>query len=247
MTVAPKNKARLGPWQALAGYAITWIIVEALFEFATRWSLERLQLPSVRGRAAVGAAFGVALMWTMLGICILFLRMRGQTLADVGWRWRATGRAWWLAVALVALAGGGALLGPLGQTAQLLTDWSFYRISLALLMGATAGICLETVFRGFVMTQARDAGLPTVIQITMSAVLCALVLARFSYSGYPGHPDLLGVLATTMSSVVLCAFLAVIYVVGQRSLSPAIAAHAAIDMVVEPGLMLLALMGGVVR
>ena len=78
MTVAPKNKARLGPWQALAGYAITWIIVEALFEFATRWSLERLQLPSVRGRAAVGAAFGVALMWTMLGICILFLRMRGQ-------------------------------------------------------------------------------------------------------------------------------------------------------------------------
>jgi membrane protease YdiL (CAAX protease family) len=131
-------RSRLGPWQALIGFAVTWVIVEALFELAIKWFLERLQLPSVRGRAAVGAAFG-------------------------------------------------------------------------------------------------------------SAVLCALVLARFSYSGYPGHPDLSAVIATTLSSVVLCAVFAVIYVIGRRSLGPAIAAHAAIDMVVEPGLMLLAAMGGVVR
>jgi hypothetical protein len=93
-------RTRLGPGQALAGYAATWIIVEALFEFATRWALDRLQLPSIRARAAVGAAFGVALMWTMLGVCVLFLRMRGQTLADVGWRRPATTRSWWLALAL---------------------------------------------------------------------------------------------------------------------------------------------------
>jgi membrane protease YdiL (CAAX protease family) len=240
-------RSRLTPWQALIGFAATWIIVEGLFEFATKWSLETLQLPSVRGRAAVGAAFGVGLMWTMLGICVLFLRWRGQTLADVGWRRPATTRSWWLAVALVVLVAGGALFGPLGKTAQLLSDWSFYRISLALIMGATAGICLETVFRGFIMTQARDAGMPTVIQVTMSAVLCALVLARFAYGSYPTHPDFSGVIASTMSSVVLCAFFAVIYVVGRRSLNPAIAAHAAIDMVVEPGLMLLAAVGGVVR
>jgi membrane protease YdiL (CAAX protease family) len=240
-------RSRLTPWQALTGFAATWIIVEAFFELATKWSLEMLHLSSVRGRAAVGAAFGIGLMWSMLGICVLFLRLRGQTLADVGWRRPATMRSWWLALALVVLVAGGALFGPLGKAAQLLSDWSFYRISLALIMGATAGICLETVFRGFIMTQARDAGMPTVIQVAMSAVLCALVLARFAYTSYPTHPDFWGVVATTMSSVVLCAFFAVIYVVGRRSLNPAIAAHATIDMVVEPGLMLLAAMGGVVR
>jgi membrane protease YdiL (CAAX protease family) len=240
-------RSRLSAWQALTGFAATWIIFEALFEFATKWSLETLQLPSVRGRAAVGAAFGVGFMWAMLGICVLFLRWRGQTLADIGWRRPATTRSWWLAVALVVLVAGGALFGPLGKPAQLLSDWSFYRVSLALIMGATAGVCLETMFRGFIMTQARDAGMPAVIQITMSAVLCALVLARFAYASYPTHPDVSGVIATTMSSVVLCAFFAVIYVMGRRSLNPAIAAHAAIDTVVEPGLMLLSAMGGVVH
>jgi hypothetical protein len=38
-----------------------------------------------------------------------------------------------------------------------------------------------------------------------------------------------------------------VYVIGNRKLNPAIAAHAAIDMVVEPGMILMAGMAGAVH
>jgi hypothetical protein len=247
LSLRMNRRIPFGPWAALAVFAAAWVAVESLSEYASSRLLTHLQFPEVRARVAVGAAFGVGLMWTMFAICLLVLRWRGQTLSDIGWRRPASIRAWLLTVGLVLLVSAAALLGPIGRSAQLLSDWSFYRISMALALGGTAGICLETIFRGFVMTQARDVGFPVVIQILLSAVLCALVLARLNYSGYPGHPDFWGVIATTTSSVILCAAFAIIYVVGRRSLTPAIAAHAAIDMVVEPGLILLAAIGGAVH
>jgi hypothetical protein len=241
MTVAPKVTARFGPWIALGVFVAAWILIDALIEVTCRFVLLRFHIDGVRERVAVEALSGVVLNWTMFAVCLFLLRLRGQTLRDIGWRGPATRRSWILAIVVAVLMAGSAL-ASLGKTAQLLTDWSFYRISLGIVLGGSAGICLETIFRGFVMTQARDAGLSVILQITLSAVLFAVALNRMAWSGYPGDPEFWAVVGTTASSTVLGVAFAIIYVIGNRSLNPAIAAHAAIDMVVEPGMIIMAAM-----
>jgi hypothetical protein len=243
MTLAPKDSARFGPWTALAVCAAAWIAIDALVEISCRFVLLRFQIDGVRERVAVEALSGVVLNWAMFAVCLCLLRLRGQTLSDIGWRRAATRRSWVLAV-LVATLMAGTALGSFWKSAQLLTDWSFYRISLGFVLGGSAGICLEMIFRGFVMTQARDAGLGVALQIALSAVLFALALNRMAWSGFPGHPEFWAVVGTTASSTVLGVAFAIIYLIGNRSLNPAIAAHAAIDMVVEPGMLLMAAMAG---
>jgi hypothetical protein len=243
MTVTQESTARFGPWAALAVFVVAWIASDALVEVTCRFILSRLHIDGVRERVAVEALSGVVLNWTMFAVCLSLLHLRGQTLRDIGWRRPATRRSWILAVVVAALMAGTAL-ASFGKTAQLLTDWSLYRVSLAFALGGSAGICLEMIFRGFVMTQARDAGLRVTLQITLSAVLFALALNRMAWSGFPGHPEFWAVVGTTLSSTILGVAFAIIYVIGNRSLNPAIAAHAAIDMVVEPGMILMAAMAG---
>lgn len=117
-------------------------------------------------------------------------------------------------------------------------DQSFYRVSLGFVLGVSAGICTETIFRGFVITQARDAGLPVAIQILLSAVLCGLALARFGWSGATARPDVSVVVAVVAAAAILGAMVAAVYLVGRRSLLPVIAAHTIIDMVVQPGMLI---------
>jgi hypothetical protein len=239
-------RIRFGPWQALAVFVATWIATDAVFEFVRDQLLARLQLAGLREMVAVRALFNVGIMWAMFAACVLIVHLRGQKLSDVGWRRPASTWAWLLA-AVVAIVFSGVALGSVGRSAQLLSDWSSYRISLALVMGGSAGVCLETIFRGFVMTQARDARMPVPIQILISAVLFALALARFGWGGMPGRPNLWVLVATTASSSILGAAFSGIYIVGHRSLTPAIIAHAAIDIVVEPGMALFAAMGGAIH
>lgn len=246
MTVASPSKARFGPWTALAAFVVAWIAADALVEITCRFVLVQSHIAGVRERVAVEALSGVVLNWTMFTVCVFLLHLRGQTLRDIGWRRPATRRSWILAVVVAALMVGTAL-ASFGTTAQLLTDWSFYRIFLGLVLGGSAGICLETIFRGFVTTQARDAGLHVILQITLSAVLFALALNRMAWSGFPGHPEFWAVVGTTASSTVLGVAFAIIYLIGNRSLNPAIASHTAIDMVVEPGMILMTVMAGVIH
>jgi membrane protease YdiL (CAAX protease family) len=97
-------------------------------------------------------------------------RLRGQTLGDIGWRRPARLLGWVLAVLFSVLYGGGTLMGMMKAGAPVTTDWSFFRIAIALGIGISAGICEETVFRGFIMGQARDAGLHWSIEVLLSAI-----------------------------------------------------------------------------
>jgi uncharacterized protein len=116
-------------------------------------------------------------------------------------------------------------------------------ISLFKLMGVGSaiigGIVEEAVFRRWLMDTLMHGGSGPVIQIMLSGVVFGLahgswLLAkgRFKFA-----------LPAILSTSVLGAFLAGIYILGGRNLGPCIFAHAAINTVVEPWLMLAAISG----
>jgi membrane protease YdiL (CAAX protease family) len=97
------------------------------------------------------------------------------------------------------------------------------------------------MFRGFVMAQARDAGLPVVAQIALSAILFGL--AHIGWGAITGHINVGALLGSVGATAILGALLASVHVLGRRSLTPVMVAHGAIDIAIEPWLMLLAFAG----
>lgn len=196
---------------------------------------------TLRARAAYRIAGSVVLAWAYLVGIWGVLRLRGQSLADLGWGRPAPVRGWLAAVALTVLYTGMLLMGPLARM-PLLSDWSAFRIITALSIAVSAGICEEVLFRGFVMTQAKNAGMPTSVQILLSAALFGL--AHVGWSSLSGQFNLMAFIGSVGSTTIFGALLALVYVMSRRSLVPVIAAHAAIDLVIEPWLILYALGGG---
>jgi membrane protease YdiL (CAAX protease family) len=186
----------------------------------------------------------VLLLWSMFLIVYVILRLRGQTLEYIGWHGSAPLRGWVSAIVLLVLYGGFMLAGPL-RNAPYLTDWSLFRVVTALAVGLSAGICEETIFRGFVMTQSRDAGMPAVAQILISGLLFGL--AHAGWGGMTGHLSTAALVGSVTSTFVLGALLASIYLLSRRSLLPVIVAHVGIDLLIEPWLILYALSGGFAR
>jgi membrane protease YdiL (CAAX protease family) len=91
------------------------------------------------------------------------------------------------------------------------------------------------------MTQARDAGLPVALQVILSAVLFGL--AHVGWGGLTGHLEIWPMIAAMAATMILGALLAVAYLASRRSLMPVIAGHAAIDMAIEPWLLLFMVSG----
>jgi membrane protease YdiL (CAAX protease family) len=199
-----------------------------------------LHLDSAREKVAFTATMSIALLWTELVAMLLVLRLRGQTFGDLGWRKRSSLWGWLSAVVLALFYAGLMFFGPL-RSQPFLSDWSFFRIATALGVGITAGICEESIFRGFVMTQARDAGLPVSVQVVFSAVLFGF--AHVGWGEAAGRFNIGAFAGTFGATAIVGGLLAIVYVVGRRSLMPVMIAHGAIDMAIEPWLMLFALGG----
>jgi len=244
--MAPSLARRVSPWIVLTTSIVAWLALDRGFSLAREEILSHLRISGIRQVVAVQVLVNTGHLWVMFAGSVFLLRLRGQTLADIGWGRPASKRGWVSAAAL-AIIYSGVILATLGNSAQLLSDWSFYRISLALLIGISAGVCQETLFRGFVMTQARDAGVPVAAQILLSAVLFGLALTRFGWAGMPAAVDFWAVTAIVALSAFLGAVLALIYVVSRRSLTPVIVAHAIIDMSLQPGMLLFAATGKFIR
>jgi hypothetical protein len=141
----------------------------------------------------------------------------------------------------------GAALVTFGKSAQLLSDWSFYRISLALLIGVSSGVVHGDALPRFCDDASSGLGLPVAAQILISAGLFGLALTRYGWARTPGPVDLRAVAAIVTSTAFLGALLALIYIAARRSLTPVIFAHAVIDMIGEPGILLFAATGGFIR
>src|SRR6185312_3167554 len=172
---------RIGPWTALALLVLAFVALQAVLT-AVRATITFTQ---PRDIVAWRAAGSIVLVWSLFGATWLILRVRGQTLCDIGWMRPARVWGWLLALVSAALYGGATALNMAKAGAPVLSDWSLWRIAIALGIGVSAGICEETVFRGFVMGQAKDAGVHWSIQILLSALLFGF--AHVGWGAMSGH------------------------------------------------------------
>jgi uncharacterized protein len=114
---------------------------------------------------------------------------------------------------------------------------------LALPMALAAGVLEETVFRGTLMNLLQHQGAGVATQVLVSGL--AFGTAHGIWGLFGKSP--LAVLGATVGTGVLGTALAIVYLAAGRSLLPCVAAHTLIDAFIEPGMVLAACRGELVR
>ena len=242
MDIEPIKPARIGPWTAIGLMIMVFAVLEVVLPMARAAITPHLVISTARDTVAVRAVSSIILVWLLFGASYVLLLLRGQTLHGIGWKMSSSIWGWLLGFVFGVLYAGFVVFGMIHAGAPVLTDWSLFRILVALGIGISAGICEETVFRGFVMSQARDGGAHWIVQILLSAILFGL--AHMGWGGMSGHVDIKQVVGAVGATAFLGLLMAITYLASGRSLTPPIIAHATIDFVIEPWLLLYAVTGG---
>lgn len=163
-------------------------------------------------------------------LCILFFPAPEKVPAYLGFASGQSGSAVaWLLAALtvVPYVWSAAGIGPV-------KDYMFRADSLklvAVLAALCAGIVEEVIFRRLVMDLLADGGYGSVIQIVASALSFGLAHAVWGFKSWRAAVNAI------LSTTILGAALAIVYIVGDRSLAPCVVAHVLISALIEPGLM----------
>jgi hypothetical protein len=97
-----------------------------------------------------------------------------------------------------------------------------------------SGFFEEAFFRKFLMDWAMRHGHDIAAQIVLSALIFGAAHAIWGIAG----GNLRAALGAMLATSVLGAALAVVYVVGGRSVAPCVAAHIAINLLIEPWLII---------
>lgn len=242
MDIEPIKPARIGPWMAIGLLIVVFAVLEAVLPLARAAIAPHLTIKTPRDVVAVRAVSSIVLVWLLFGATYILLRLRGQTLHSIGWKMSSSIWGWLLGFVFAVIYAGFTLMWMIHAGAPVLTDWSLFRILVALGIGISAGICEETVLRGFVMSQARDGGAHWILQILISAILFGL--AHMGWGGLSGQVDMKQLVGAVAATTFLGLLMAITYLASGRSLTPPIIAHATIDFVLEPWLLLYAVTGG---
>ncbi len=232
------RRQTIGPWTALAAFVLVWILVTALGPAVRAVLAPFFPIATQQGIVGFRIATGLPFSWIALGGTLAILRLRGQGLADIGWRRPATMWAWLMVVVVVGFliwssfrrAGcqGLCFIDPHAW----LTDWSPFRLAASVSIGITAGVCEEICFRGFVMTQARDGRAPAAVQVLLAGVTFGV--AHVALAGISGHFDAAAAIGIVGSTTVFGLLFGIAYLLGRRSLTPLILAHCVFAFTTEP-------------
>jgi hypothetical protein len=188
------------------------------------------------GMSFVLGALCFAAVWTILKVQKLDLR-------TIGWGAKARWPGWLAAFVVAALFIAFTSLGPMFKGAPWATDWSLFRVGCAVTMAVIGGVFEESIYRGFVIDRAKALGLNTPLQVILSGLLFGLAHAGWGGLG-GGQFALYAAIGAMVSTGVLGLLLAIAYVLGGRSLTPTMTAHAVINLAVEPWLLMYAMHGG---
>jgi hypothetical protein len=160
-------------------------------------------------------------------------RIRHYTFVPPG-----TFAAWLLAAAVtIAYVTYAALCSPVIRAHMLApgTWGSFLGVRLlAIPMAFVTGFFEEAFFRHFLMNLAMHHGQGFVAQIAISAVVFGVAHGIWALFG----GNFRAALGPMISTGLLGAALAIVYLVGDRSLAPCVAAHIAINLFLEPWLII---------
>jgi hypothetical protein len=242
MEAEPIIPARIGPWTAIGLMIVVFAVLEAVLPMVRAAIAPHFSIITPHEIVAMRAVSSIVLVWALFGAAYVLIRLRGQTLQSIGWKVSSSIWGWLLGFMFGVLYAGFVVMSMIHAGAPVLTDWSLFRIMVALGIGISAGICEETVFRGFVMTQARDGGAHWTLQILLSALLFGL--AHMGWGGMSGHIEMAQLIGAVAATAILGLMLAIVYLASGRSLTPPIIAHATIDFMIEPWLLLYAVTGG---
>jgi len=128
-------------------------------------------------------------------------------------------------------------------TASSLSDVRYYLLRLdrlkliAVLAAVMAGIIEEVVFRKLIMDALHIRGFGSTVQVAASALSFGIVHLAW------GVKNLAAGINAALSTTILGAALAVVYILAERSLAPCVVAHVLISALIEPGLILAAVSG----
>ena len=110
---------------------------------------------------------------------------------------------------------------------------------LAIALAVAAGVLEEFYFRQILMEWAMKRGAGVSIQVLFSAVTFGLAHAIWAFFRGSWRAGLGAMIATGLLGLLL----AIVYLASSRNLGPCVAAHFAIDVFLEPGLVLAAVRG----
>ncbi|HET7650521.1 MAG TPA: CPBP family intramembrane glutamic endopeptidase [Gammaproteobacteria bacterium] len=159
------------------------------------------------------------------------IRVLGFTAGRAGSEW-----GWLLAMAVTTGFVWHSRRFPAVREHMLRVSW--FKL-LALAVAVSAGILEEAVFRRQLMNSLQLHGWGTMAQILASGLAFGLVHGIWGLFGR----NLRAAAGATIATGLLGLALAAIYVASGRSLAPCVATHFAIDLLIEPGIMLAACRG----
>jgi hypothetical protein len=159
--------------------------------------------------------------WLFVLGLILVLRGRGLSVRDLGvWR-TGTWLAWLIALSVAGLSIASNLRFLPRMHVPISAAFFPHGVHLAaaLIMGTTAGVCEEVLFRAFLMTEFAEAGYGRAIQLLIPSAAFGL-----SHAGYlnQGFVPWLGIAVPT---AVVGMLWGAAYLTGRRSLVPCMVAH----------------------
>lgn len=168
------------------------------------------------------ACGGFVQEWSFVGALWLVLRKRGSSFKAFGvWR-SGTWLAWVVALGIAALSIASNLRFlprmhvPISNA--FFPPFGFHLLS-TLAVGITAGFCEEVLYRAFLMTEFAEAGYGKLMQVVLPGLVFGL-----SHAGYlsVGFLPWLGIMVPTAFIGMMWG---VSYLLGRRSLVPAMVAH----------------------
>lgn len=192
----------------------------------------------VRARAAIAIAGALLGQLMAAGLLLAWVFASGRDLKWLGLKSGAPAKAWALAAGISAawtfLVWNGVLAGMSG-----FGELSLWRLSLALAAGLIGGTCEELVFRGAVIQSLSDARASRWTQFAAGSLLFGM--AHLGWAALGG--DLTTGIAAAVFTAILGAALSFLFLWGRRSLWPCVAAHAMINLLIEPWLVFAMMQG----
>jgi membrane protease YdiL (CAAX protease family) len=144
----------------------------------------------------------------------------------------------WILAAIIAIAYVFYTMKAIPFVASMQREISLFKL-LGILSALVGGIVEEVFFRRWIMDMFMSRGVAPILQVIISGVVFGLA----HYSWILARGDFKFAIPAILSTSVLGTLLAIIYLVGGRNLGPCIFAHAIINLIIEPWLMLSSVSG----